>query len=177
MAEMNVRCELNINGGTRRILLVAKEEETAGHVALRLSASILFFDLEPALEAGATHPAVVDTGFYPDLLVVNESGGVGVWIECGNVATNKLAKVARRLHGGRLVVIRESPEDGRRLREVVKKEIPRGVDIEIWAWPKEEFSKWTGALRESSHAVGEASSRSLNLVLNEVPFDVQLISC
>ena len=174
---MTVRCELNVNGGTRRILLVAKEEETPEHVALRLAAAILFFDGEPALEAGPKHPAVVYFGFFPDLLVTNEAGAVSIWIECGTIAVNKLAKVTRRLRGARLVALRESPEDGRRFREVVKKEIPKGEKIEIWAWPKEEFIKWTNAIKESSHVYGEASGMSLNLVLNEVSFCVDLISC
>jgi uncharacterized protein YaeQ len=174
---MTVRCELNINGGTRRILLVAKEEETLDHVALRLTAAILFFDGEPLLEAGPGHQAVADTGFYPDLLVTDEAGGISVWIECGNIANNKLAKVARRLRGARLVVLKESQEDGRRFRAVVQKEISKGEKIEIWAWPKEDFAKWTAAIKESTHVCGEASGRSLNLVMNEVPFDVQLISC
>lgn len=156
---------------------MAKEEETVEHVALRLAAAILFFDLEPALEVGPNHPAVVDVGFYPDLLVTDAAGGIAVWIECGNVAVNKLTKVARRLRDGRLVALRESPEDGCRFREVIKKEIPKGARIDVWAWPKEEFVKWVGALKESSHVFGEASGKSLNLVLNEVPFDVQLISC
>lgn len=174
---MTVRCELNINGGTRRILLVAKEEETMEHVALRLTAAILFFDREPALETGPGHNAVSETGFFPDLLVTDESGAISVWIECGTVANNKLAKVARRLRGGRLVIFKESPEDGRRLRAVIEKEIAKGEKIEIWAWPKADFAKWTAALRESTDVCGEASGRSLNLVMNEVLFDVQLISC
>jgi uncharacterized protein YaeQ len=156
---------------------VAKEVETIEHVALRLAAAILFFDQEPALEVGPSHPAVVDSGFFPDLLVTDEAGAVKVWIECGNIATNKLSKVARRLRGARLVALRESPEDGRRFREVIKKEIPKDEKIEILAWPKDEFIKWTNALRESSHVYGEASGRSFNLVLNEVPFCVDLISC
>lgn len=175
--QMNIRCELNINGGDRRILLVAKEEETLEHVALRLTAAILFFDLEPALEVGPTHPAVLDIGFYPDLMAVDESGEIGVWVECGNVANNKLVKVARRLRKARLVVLKESPEDGRRFREVIKKEIPKGDKIEVWAWPKDDFARWTAAIKESTHVFGEASGRSLNLVLNEVPFAVELIAC
>ncbi len=174
---MTLRCELNINGGSRRILLVAKDEETPEHVALRLAAAILFFDREPALEAGPSHPAVTDIGFYPDLLVTNEAGGPEIWIECGTVAVNKLTKVARRLREARLVVLKESPEDGMRFREVIKKEISKGERIEVWAWPKEDFARWTAALKESTHVYGEASGRSLNLVLNEVVFDVQLISC
>ncbi|MFA6434686.1 MAG: YaeQ family protein [Elusimicrobiales bacterium] len=174
---MTLRCELNINGGDRRILLVAKEEETVEHVALRLAAAILFFDREPALEAGPSHPAVLDIGFYPDLLVTDDAGEAAVWIECGTVAVNKLTKVARRLRAARLVVLKESLEDGRRFREVVKKEVSKGEKIEIWAWPKEEFAKWVAALKESTHVFGEASGQSLNLVINDVPFAVQLISC
>ena len=156
---------------------MAKEEETTEHVALRLAAAILFFDREPALEVGPSHPAVIDIGFYPDLLVTNDMGGLDIWIECGTVAVNKLTKVARRLRTARLVALRESPEDGLRFREVIKKEISKGEKIEIWAWPKEEFIKWTAALKESTYVFGEASGQSLNLVLNDVPFDVQLISC
>lgn len=175
---MTLRCELNINGATRRILLVAKEEETLEHVALRLTAAVLFFDMEPALEAGPGHAAVEGTGFFPDLLVVDEAGGIKVWIECGNVANNKLAKVARRLRGGRLVVLKESPEDGRRLRAVVRKEgMKGGENIEIWAWPAEDFRKWTAAIKESTHVYGEASDRTLNLVMNDAPFSVQLVAC
>ena len=156
---------------------MAKEEETAEHVALRLAAAVLFFDREPALEVGPSHQAVVDIGFYPDLLVTNDAGGPEIWIECGTVAVNKLTKVARRLRTARLVVLKESPEEGARFREVIKKEITKGEKIEVWAWPKEDFIKWTSALKESTHVYGEASGRSLNLVLNEVLFDVQLISC
>jgi len=175
---MTLRCELNINGHSRRILLVSKGEETLEHVALRLTAAVLFFDMDPALQTGPGHHAVSETGFFPDLLVSGESGGIGVWIECGTVAKNKLAKVARRLRGGRLVVLKENPDDGRRLRDVVRKEgIRDGDNIEIWAWPKEDFAKWTAALRESTYVCGEASGMSINLVMNEIPFDVQLISC
>lgn len=174
---MNIRCELHVNAGVRRILLAAKEEEKAEHLALRLSAAVLFFELEPALEVGPNHPAVADIGFFPDLLAVDEGGAPRVWIECGNVATNKITKVARRLKTARLVVLKENPEEGRKFREVLKKEVAKSEYIEIWCWPKEEFAKWTAAIEESNHIVGEAHGRTLNLVLNEVPFSVDLTSC
>jgi uncharacterized protein YaeQ len=174
---MTVRCELNVNGKTRRVLIVAKEEETLGHVALRLAAAILFFYGEPALEVGASDPLISDVGFSPDLLVPDGVGGISVWIECGNVANNKLAKVARRIKEGRLVIMKEDAEAGRRQREVVKHEMPRADNIEILAWPREEFARWTAALKESSYVYGEASGHSLNLVLNEAAFDVQLVNC
>ncbi len=174
---MTLRCELNVNGGTRRILLVGKEEETHEHLALRLTAAILFFDLEPALEAGPDDPALADIGFLPDLLAPDGTGGVAVWVECGNVANNKLIKVARRVKQGRLVVLKEDEDGGRRQREVIKKEIRNGERIEVWAWPKADFVRWNAALRESNYVYGEASGRSLNLVLNETAFSVDLTAC
>ena len=174
---MTLRCELNINGKSRRILLAAKEEETTDHVALRLAAAVLFFDSVPALDVGPADPLIADIGFVPDLLVPDGTGGIAVWIECGNVANNKLVKVARRIKEGRLVVLKENEAGGRRLREVVKNEVRNGEFIEVLAWPKEEFARWKAALHESNYIFGEASGHSLNLVLNESAFGVQLIAC
>ncbi|OGR40768.1 MAG: hypothetical protein A2X35_09730 [Elusimicrobia bacterium GWA2_61_42] len=174
---MTVRCDLNVNGKSRRVLVVAKEEETLDHVALRLCAAILFFDAEPALDVSPSDPMLEDVGFFPDLLVPDGVGGIAVWIECGNVAENKMTKVARRIKQGRLVILKESVEGGKRLREVIKKEVRNGEFIEVWAWPRAEFSKWTAAIKESTYVYGEASGQTLNLVLNEAAFDVQLVSC
>lgn len=159
------------------MLIAAKDEETPEHVALRLTAALLFFDREPALETSPCDPAVADIGFFPDLMVPDDAGSVAVWIECGNVALNKLTKVARRIRGGRLVIIKESIEAGRRLREVIKKEISKGEKVEVWAWPKEEFARWTAAIKESNYVFGETSGTALNLVLNETAFDTQLTGC
>ncbi|HNW45149.1 MAG TPA: YaeQ family protein [Elusimicrobiales bacterium] len=174
---MNTRCDLNVNGGSRRILLAAKDEETAEHIALRLAAAILFFDQEPALETGPSDPVTADIGFFPDLLVPDGTGGVGVWVECGNVAVNKLTKVARRIKTGRLVILKESVEAGRRMREVINKEVTKSEKVEVWAWPKEEFARWTAAITESNYVFGEASGSALNLVLNEAVFATQLTVC
>ena len=157
--------------------MVGKEEETHEHLALRLAAAILFFDKEPALETGPSDPMLTDIGFQPDLLVPDGIGGIAVWIECGNVANNKLAKVARRIKEGRLVILKEDVEGGRRLREVIKKEINKGERLEVWAWPRADFARWNAALKESNYIYGEASGQSLNLVLNEAALSVDLVSC
>ena len=174
---MTLRCELNINGGSRRVLIVGKEEETPEHLALRLSAAILFFDGDPALEAGPDDPLLADIGFLPDLLVPDGIGGIKVWVECGNVAENKLVKVARRIKEGRLVLLKESAEAGRRQRVVVNAEVRNSDKVDVWAWPKEDFARWKAAIKETNYIYGEASGQSLNLVLNETPFSVDLVSC
>lgn len=173
---MTLRCELNINGGSRRVLIMGNDEETHEHLALRLAAAVLFFDGEP-VEPGPKDHALADIGFVPDLMVPDGIGGIKVWIECGNVAVNKLTKVARRIKEGRLVILKEDVESGRRLREVIKKEINKGERVEVWAWPRADFAKWGAALKESNYLYGEAAGQSLNLVVNETAFSVDLVSC
>ncbi len=173
---MTLRCELNVNGGSRRVLIVGGDEETHEHLALRLAGAILFFDGEP-VEPGPADPVLADIGFVPDLMVPDGVGGIKAWIECGNVAMNKLTKVARRVKDGRLVVLREDPESGTRLREMVKKEIRNPEKVEILAWPRKEFVRWNGALKESNYVYGEASGQTLNLVLNDAAFSVDLLTC
>lgn len=173
---MTLRCELNINSGSRRVIVVGNDEETHDHLSLRLAAAILFFDGEP-VEPGPADHALADIGFVPDLMVPDGIGGIKVWIECGNVAVNKLTKVARRIKEGRLVILKEDVAGGRRLREVIKKEIRNGEKIEVWAWPREDFARWNAAIAESNYVYGEASGQSLNLVLNEAAFSVDLVSC
>lgn len=173
---MTLRCELNINGGSRRVIIVGNDEETHEHLALRLAAAVLFFDGEP-VEPGPKDPVLADMGFVPDLLVPDGAGGIKVWIECGNVAENKLTKVARRIKEGRLVILKERVESGRRQRDVIKKEIRNGEKVDVWAWPREEFARWNAAIKESNYIYGESSGLSLNLVLNEAAFSVDLISC
>lgn len=173
---MTLRCDLNINGGSRRVIIVGNDEETHDHLALRLAAAILFFDGEP-VEPGPNDPALADIGFVPDLMVPDGIGGIKVWVECGNVAENKLTKVARRIKEGRVVILKERPESGLRQREVVKKEIRNGEKVDIWAWPKEDFARWNAAIKESNYVYGEASGLTLNLVLNETTFGLDLVSC
>ncbi|MDA8130745.1 MAG: hypothetical protein M0011_04480 [Elusimicrobia bacterium] len=173
---MTLRCELNVNGGTRRVIIVGSDEETHEHLALRLAAAALLFDGDP-VEPGPSDPLLEDIGFQPDLLVPDGVGGIKVWVECGNVAMNKLTKVARRIKEGRLIVIKESQDAGLRQREMVKKEIRNPEKVEIWAWPREEFARWNSALKESNYVYGEASGLTLNLVLNEAAFSVDLLPC
>lgn len=173
---MTLRCDLNINGGSRRVIIVGSDEETHEHLALRLTAAILFFDGDPS-EPGPGDPVLADMGFQPDLLVPDGVGGIKVWIECGNVAENKLVKVARRIKDGRLVVLKEDVHAGQRQRGVVDKEIRNGDKVDVWAWPREEFKRWNAALQESNYVYGEAAGQSLNLVLNDAAFSVDLVSC
>ena len=174
---MAIRCDFYLNGENRKVVMVPQPEETREHVALRLSAFLLFWAYDPNMELSMKHPALAGQEFRPDLIALKDSGEIAVWIECGNVSLNKLDKLTRRCPWAKIAVIKASEFEGQRLRRDLRDEVPRQQAIDVWAWPKEAFGLWLGAVqeREKVEVVGEAEEGALNLVVNEVPLAVSLI--
>jgi hypothetical protein len=171
---MPVRCDLHVNGGHRRAVLSLKPAETWDHLTLRLATLVLFWGLDMKPELSAKHPALEAFDFLPDAVGFNEAGEIALWVECGNVTKNKLDKITRRLPGARLVVLKETLDEARRLRRDAADALARGERIEIWAWPPGAFALWRDAVADVVEVYGEVEDRSLNLVINNVPLAVDL---
>lgn len=164
---MKLRCDLNLNGSARLVNIVQGPNEPESHLALKLSAYLLFWDYEPILDASVKIPVLADYEFLPDLLALEPDGGPKLWVECGSVTMHKLTKVTRRMPQARLVVLKETPREAKRLREELAAQFDRPEKVEILAWPEGGFKLWTTQVQEKSEVYGEAGGLSLNLVINE----------
>jgi uncharacterized protein YaeQ len=173
---MAYRFDLHLNGGHRKLVLAARPEETLEHIALRLSAFLLFWEEDPKMELSPKHPALAGQEFRPDLIALASDGGIRLWGECGNVSLNKLDKLTRRCPGARIVVLKSSEADGRRMRRDLEEGIDRPASVLVRAWPQEAFKPWMRALHEATLVVGECAETSLNLVINDVPLAVDFLS-
>lgn len=176
---MKIKAELNVNGDSRHSpLLVLKPEETPEHLALRFAALLVFFNENPVLDVRADDPMITNVSFMPDLLVSDPVDGILIWIECGTIATNKLVKVARRTKHSRFVILKENPEEARKTREILKKNVRDHERIEILAFPEESFPAWLEEVQrtENAYVYGDASVKGLNLVLNQTPFDISFLN-
>ena len=171
---MKLRCDLHINGGSRKLVLVPEASETGEHLGLKLAAYLIFWDRSPLVEASPRHPALLGQEFVPDLLSLDEAGAVDLWVECGKVTLRKMYKLTRRFPGARLVVMKGTEAEAVRLRRDLKEGLDKEARVEILAWPGETFRGWMAALHEKTEAYGEAGGRSLNLVINEHPLAVEL---
>jgi hypothetical protein len=58
----------------------------------------------------------------------------------------------------------------------VNVELRHAGRIEIWTWPEGMFEAWKGAIGEKTELYGEARERSFNLVVNHLPYVVDLLS-
>lgn len=146
-------------------------------LALKLTACVLFFDQEPILDPSLDHHALADQEFRPDLMALDDSGFVSLWVECGRTTSHKLDKLTRRYPSAKIVVLKASEAEGRRLRREVEKRLDRHRLLQIWAWPPADFALWRGALsQENICIVGETSGRSMNLTVNSTPLAADLLS-
>lgn len=172
---LKLRCDLHLNGGSRKLVLVPGLHETDEHLALKLAAYLLFWDQEPVVEASPRHPALLGQEFIPDLLAVNEAGEISLWVECGKITMHKLGKLTRRFRWARLVVMRENEREALRTRSQVQDELgDKGKLVEILAWPQGAFPGWLGAMADKIEVYGEAGGLGLNLTVNEHPLAVDL---
>jgi hypothetical protein len=171
---MSFRCEFNLNGGRRRLVMAQGAQEPFDHVALRLAAYALFWEVEPKVEISPKHPALASVEFKPDFIALDEGGGVRLWGECGNVTLNKLDKVARRFPQARIAALRASEAEGRRLRSDLRESVDRHERVEILAFRTEDFAAWRDAVGELTEVFGESTDRSLNLVINQTPLACDL---
>ncbi len=173
---MKLRCELTVNGETRKLLVVQGVNEHADHLALKLAAYLLFWDKQPMLDASIKLPALSQFDFLPDLLALNDAGEICLWVECGSTTMNKLTKLTRRVPKGqgRIVVLKTQTREAQLLREELRAQHDKQERIEILAWPGASYKDWLAAVGEKTEIYGEASEGSLNVVVNERPFAVDL---
>lgn len=170
---MKVRCDLHLNGGSRKLLLVARPDEPGAHLAHKLAAALLFWDEDPIVDASHKTPALAQFEFLPDLIALDDAGDVKLWVECGSTTMHKLSKLIRRLPYARLVVMKETPRDAARLRKEVGEQLDKPERVEILSWPDGAFSEWARNVFEKTEVYGEGGGLMLNLVLNDHPIVVE----
>lgn len=166
---MKLRCDLHLNGGARKLVLVPALNETGEHLALKLASYLLFWDCQPVVEASSRHPALAGQEFVPDLMALDDSGQVRLWVECGQVTMHKLKKLTRRLPAARIVVVKATEREAARLRGDLKDRLERQERIEVLGLPGTKFKEWLGCLRERTEIYGESGGLTINAVVNEHP--------
>ncbi len=171
---MKLRCDLHVNGASRKLFIVQGPNETGAHLALKLAAYLLFWDLEPIVDASPKTPALAAFEFMPDVLALDEAGETRLWVECGSVTMHKLLKLTRRLPQARVVVLKETQREAERLRQDIAEQLDRHEKVEILAWPGRQFQEWLAALGEKTEVFGEAGGLMLNVVVNERPVVAEL---
>jgi hypothetical protein len=175
---VKLRCDLHVNGGDKKLLLVAGPSETEDHLALKLAAYLMFWDQDPIASPSVKMPFLAAYEFLPDLIALDPTGDCKLWVECGTATMHKMTKLTRRLPNARVVVLKENERGAAQLRadvlELFKGQPERAERVEIWAWADGAFKDWARALAEKTEVYGEAGELSINAVVNDHPIAFDL---
>lgn len=170
---MQIRTTIQLGDASKKIVLVSQDNETPEHLALKLAGFILFFHLNPLIDASLKNPALMGQEFKPDLIALDEFGEIGLWVECGNVTTHKMDKLIRRYRNARIIALKSNQREAENLRRALKKnEISNSDRVEIWYFPNRSFDEWLQAVENDSVEIfGEPADQAFNLVANAIPFN------
>src|SRR5689334_8153875 len=105
---------------TRSLQLHPILQETDDHLRLKLAACVLFHRVEPlVISSPQQHDALAGQDFAPDLMTVDDTHQVTLWIECGKTTLHKLDKSAKRFRAARMVMLMARPHEARQMAESV----------------------------------------------------------
>jgi uncharacterized protein YaeQ len=166
---LKLRGELTFNGEERRPFFMSGPNEPDDHVAHKLGAYILFWSFDPLTDATTKLPALAGYEFLPDLLGLDASGEIVLWVECGSTTLHKLTKVTRRAPRARVVVMKENERGAELLRKELDSSFDRPERVEVLAWPGTSYQDWVALVGDRAEGFGEASGLMINGVVNEQP--------
>lgn len=139
--------------------------ETDDHVRLKLAAQILFHETAPlVIHSPQQVSALAGQDFAPDLIKVDDTNVVRLWIECGRTTAHKLDKVTKRFRDARILMLLAEPLEAKQQSETLESE--GNKRIEVWSFRMGEFGRWRKVVAEHNDIVGEATETGMNLVIN-----------
>ena len=170
---VKIRSSIHLGDRSFSLPLTPILEETDEHLCLKLAAAVFFHALEPVvISSPQQHPALAGQDFAPDLLAVDLTQQVTLWVECAKTTLHKLDKATKRFRGARIVMLMARPHEAKQMAESLESE---GNDrIQVWAFPYGEFDRWKSLVREQNDIIGEATETSMNLVINNEMFMTEL---
>jgi uncharacterized protein YaeQ len=118
---------------TREKLVVESRGDLPRHVALKLTAYILWRDQTGGLPLRIEQR--VGQRHKPDLVALEElTGAVRLWIDCGQIETERLGRIAAKNPGARIIVLKGSVREATNYAPAARKDLPDPcrAQVEIW---------------------------------------------
>jgi uncharacterized protein YaeQ len=170
---MKIRASIHLGEKSSTIQLFPVLQETNEHLILKLTAAVFFHQQEPiVVTSPQQHSALAGQDFAPDLMAVDLTNQVTLWLECGKTTLHKLDKVSKRFRTARIVMITALPREGEQMAETLR---GAGIDrVEVWSFRYGEFDRWRSLIQEQNDIIGEATETSMNLVINGQVFMTEL---
>lgn len=152
-----------------KIVLESRTGESARHIALKILAYVLFKDAAGGL------PLRIEQGVgqrhKPDLVAVEkETGAVRLWIDCGQIETKRLGRIAAQNTRARIVVVKATVGEARSYARAAARFLPtdpeRRVLVSFLGFGEDFLANFLAELRGANEFAYIAETSDLNVTLN-----------
>ena len=114
----NIQMSDNKRERTEKLIIGAFDNESGGHVALKLLAYIMFIEQRPHIDEDA------GWHFTPDLIARDDSGSITLWVDCGRLSIKKVDTIATKVRGNiDFFVFRKTQRDMELFYQAIKDKV------------------------------------------------------
>jgi uncharacterized protein YaeQ len=145
---------------TEKLVISAFEEESSGHVALKLLAFLMFIDRSPHVDEDA------GWHFVPDLIARDEAGEISLWIDCGSVSMKKVDTIATKVRDKiEFYVFRKSESDMDRFYKSIADKVKHLQNVRCISFDDGFIDGIGAALDRTNNVEGYISDDMVNLTI------------
>src|SRR4051794_30439525 len=158
-----------------KILLGQQENETAGHILLKVLGYLLFFRERLEIE-GRLHNDNIP--FKPDLVQLDYELRPKLWVECGECSVVKLDKLAVKVPEAEIWVVKKSSVEIENLMRAMAKEELRRERYHLIGFDSEMFQELCGLLSSRNQFTwigGGLEEQTMQFDFNGLWFDTTFV--
>jgi len=162
-----------------KLVLESRAGESDRHITLKVLAYLLFRDETDGL------PLRIEQGVgqrhKPDLVATEpETGRVRVWVDCGQIETKRLGRIAAANPGAQVIVVKSTAGEAAAYARAAARYLPpdpeRRAAIRYLGFDEEFVSGFRSLLRGANDVVVTArTDDTLAITLNEEPLSTTLV--
>lgn len=144
----------------QKLVIAGWNGEMGWHLALKLLAYLVFFEMRPKIEVG------IGWHYKPDLVSLDDRGNVELWVDCGNIAVRKIDRVATKVGtDGRFFIFKRHSSETRLLLRALRGKIKRPERLTLVCFDDEFVDHLTELLDGTNELRVDRSAESLRLHL------------
>ncbi|MBS1992395.1 MAG: YaeQ family protein [Cyanobacteria bacterium SZAS LIN-2] len=135
----NIQASTDKNSHSEKLVIVAFDNESGEHIALKLLAYLMFIERHPHIDEDA------GWHFTPDLIARDEGGDITLWVDCGSVSVKKVDTIATKVRSSiDFYIFRSTEREMDNFYRIIKDKVKHIQNVKCISFD-DEFVRGIGA--------------------------------
>jgi len=156
----NIQISDNKRERAEKLVIGAYDNESGGHIALKLLAYLMFIEQRPHIDEDA------GWNFTPDLIARDESGSIKLWVDCGRVSMKKVDIIAAKARDNiDFFVFRKTQRDMDHFYQTIRDKIRHLQNVKCISFDEGFVDGIGGSLDRTNNLEGYVGDDMVNLTI------------